>query len=352
LDFSAGDPDFPTPDPICRAVKTAVDDGYTHYSPSSGILELRTAIADKLQSENGIPATPDDITVTPGAKQAIAEAIIALVEPGDEVVVPTPAWTSYEPLVRLAGGTVRPVPLAPDDGFSLPKAELAAAVDDDTKLVLLNTPSNPTGTVFSRDGIECLRDLAVDHDVWVISDEIYEKLVYSGTHYSIGAMDGMERRTVTVNGFSKSHAMTGWRLGYYMAPQALRQQTAKVHAHTVTSATSFVQRAGIRALEADDSLIQPMIDTFSRRRELVIDEFHSHGIDLPSPDGAFYAFVPLPSDLSSTETCETLLDQHHVATVPGDAFGADKYLRMAYTTDCETIREGVARIAAFLSEAR
>jgi aspartate aminotransferase len=347
VDLSVGEPDFTTPEHIRTEAKASLDRGETGYTPSAGIPDLREAIAHKLREENGLRVERDEVIVTPGAKQALYEVILSLVREGDEVVLLDPAWVSYEAMVKMAGGELNRVTLDPDAGFTLGDTDLAEAVSDDTRLVIVNTPSNPTGGVFSRDELERIRDLAVDHDFWVISDEIYEKIRYGAEHHSLGAMDGMSGRTVTVNGFSKSYAMTGWRLGYFVAPEEVRDQASKVHSHSVSCATSFAQRGGVAAIDGPQEPVEEMVEAFESRRDTLVDALADAGVEIPKPEGAFYAFVPVGAE-DDAALCEEILQEEYVATTPGSAFGVPGYMRVSYATSEERIKEGVERVSSYL----
>lgn len=348
IDFGSADPDFTTPEVVRNAAKEAIDAGKTHYTHTTGIRELREAIVSKLESENGIPATPDEILVTPGSKQAVFESLLALVDRGDEVAIFDPAWTSYEPIVGLAGGSLERISMDPEDGFSLEEVEFESSITDDTEVIVINTPHNPTGSVFPMTVLERIRDLAIDHDCWVLSDEIYEKVVYDGAHHSIGSLDGMQERTVTVNGFSKSWAMGGWRLGYMHGPPSLIDQANKIHSYSVSCAPSFVQHAGVKALEVGDEALEPIYRTLQKRRDHLVETLGSNGIDIPKPQGTFLAFVPTDGD--DLTVCNELLENEHVVTTPGSAFNWPGYLRVSYAVDIAQIDEGIDRIAPYLSD--
>jgi aspartate aminotransferase len=346
VDLSVGEPDFPTPENVVRAGKEAMDAGHTGYTPSSGIPELREAIATKLQG-NGISCGPENVVVTPGGKQGLFEVIQTVVDDGDEVVLLDPAWVSYEAMVKLAGGSLSRVDLSPYD-FQLEPAldDLAEAVSDDTELLVVNSPSNPTGSVFSDAALEGVRDLAVEHDVAVISDEIYERIAYDVEPTSLASLDGMADRTITLNGFSKAFSMTGWRLGYYCAPEELVSQAGKVHSHSVSCAVNFVQHAGVEALsERTDDTVAEMRDSFRERRDMLLDLFDEHDVEVPYPDGAFYMMPEFAPDGDDQQWCEDALEQAQVATVPGSAFGAPGYARISYAASEERLREAVDRLA-------
>ncbi len=358
VDLSVGEPDFPTPENIVEAGKDAMDAGHTGYTTSAGILELREAIADKLAAD-GLEHDSDEIIVTPGAKQALYEVVQSLVEDGDEVVLLDPAWVSYEAMVKMAGGDLTRVDLSETD-FQLEPAldDLAAAVSDETELLVVNSPSNPTGAVYSDAALEGVRDLAVEHDITVISDEIYKEITYGVEPTSLGTLEGMADRTVTVNGFSKAYSMTGWRLGYFAGPEDLIDQAGKLHSHSVSSAVNFVQHAGLEALETEQAVTE-MVAAFEERRDLVVDLLAEHDVDVAVPEGAFYMMVPVDdnearsaSDASGDEPraddqawCEGAIEDAHVATVPGSAFGTPGYARISYAASEERLEEGIERLA-------
>ena len=343
VDLSVGEPDFDTPENVTAAGKDAMDAGHTGYTPSNGIPELRDAIAEKLQGD-GLDYEASNVIVTPGAKQALFETFQTLVDDGDEVVLLDPAWVSYEAQAKIAGGELNRVDLSPYD-FQLEPAldDLAEAVSDDTELLVVNSPSNPTGSVYSEAAMEGVRDLAVEHDVTVISDEIYQHINYGPEHVSLAGLDGMFERTVTINGFSKAYAMTGWRLGYLAGPEELVSQAGKVHSHSVSSATNFVQHAGVEAIRNTDDAVEEMVDAFEERREFLLDLFDDYGKDLPEPEGAFYAMLPVDED--DQTWCQDALKDAHVATVPGSAFGTPGYARISYAASKERLQEAVDRLA-------
>lgn len=344
VDLSVGEPDFPTPEPVVEAGKAALDAGHTGYAPSNGIPALREAIAEKLHGD-GLDHEADEVVVTPGAKMALYETFQALVGPGDEVVLLDPSWVSYGPIVELAGAATMRVDTS-DNGFRLEPAirDLQKVVSDATEAIVVNSPNNPTGAVYSETALRAVRDLAVAHDVTVISDEIYGRITYGVETRSLGTFDGMAHRTVTINGFSKAYSMTGWRLGYLAADRALVDQVAKIQSHSVSCATNFVQHAGLAALEAGNDATDAMVDTFERRRNMLVDLLAEKGVNVPTPDGAFYLMLPVPAD---DETwAMNALEEAHVATVPGSAFGTPGFVRMSYANSDDRIREGVERLAA------
>jgi len=343
VDLSVGEPDFPTPENVVEAGKEAMDAGHTGYTTPAGHLELREAISEKLAAD-GLDHGPDEIIVTPGAKQSLYEIIHALIQAGDEVVLLDPAWVSYEAMVKIAGGSLERVDLSAHE-FALEPAldALAETVSDATELLIVNSPSNPTGAVYTDAALEGVRDLAVEHDITVISDEIYKEVAYGVEPTSLGTLDGMADRTITVNGFSKAYSMTGWRLGYFAGPEELIDQAGKLHSHSVSSATNFVQLAGIEALENTEDAVEEMVEAFEGRRDLVVDLLAEEGVDVAVPDGAFYMMLPVAED--DQAWCEQAIQDAHVATVPGSAFGTPGYARISYAASEDRLREGIERLA-------
>ncbi|WP_435097656.1 pyridoxal phosphate-dependent aminotransferase [Halarchaeum sp. P4] len=344
VDLSVGEPDFETPENIVQAAEESVERGDTGYAPSNGVPELREAIAEKLQ-DDGLDYNAGNVIVTPGAKQALFETFQTVVDEGDEVVLLDPAWVSYEAMAKMAGGDLTRVDLSEHD-FQLEPAldDLAAAVSDETKLLVVNSPSNPTGAVYSRAAMEGVRDLAVEHDITVISDEIYQHINYGPEHVSLAGLDGMYERTVTINGFSKAYSMTGWRLGYLAAPADVISEAGKIQSHSVSSATHFVQYAGVEALKNTDTAVEEMVEAFAERREFLLDLLADHGVEPTTPDGAFYMMLPVDED--DEAWCTNALEDAHVATVPGSAFGAPGYARISYANSKERLEEAVERLAA------
>ena len=342
ISFSLGEPDFETPENIKDAAKIALDRGETHYTQGSGIIDLREAIAQKLSTDNKLDVTSDDVLVTTGAKQAIFEAICTLVDEGDEVLLFDPAWVSYRAIVMFAGGKPIMVPVSEQNGF-LP-AEVESHVTKNTKLIVLNSPCNPTGAVYDKNVVKSIAQLAEDYDIFVISDEVYEKIIYDAQHHCIGTL--IPELTITVNGFSKAYAMTGWRLGYATAPRSILQGMLKIQQHSVSNATSFAQRAGIEALSGDQSAVHAMVAEFQKRRDLMVDGLTRIGVKCALPKGAFYAFANVASFGTSTQVAERLLQDALVAVTPGSAFGpnGEGYIRLSYATGRENIVRGIQRI--------
>ncbi|WP_324662741.1 pyridoxal phosphate-dependent aminotransferase [Haloarcula sediminis] len=363
VDLSVGEPDFDTPENIKDAAKDALDAGHTGYTSSNGIPELKEAIAEKLHDDGLTQYEADNVIVTPGGKQALYEIFQTVIDDGDEVALLDPAWVSYEAMVKLAGGSLTRVDTAAHD-FQLEGAldDLTEAVSDDTELLVVNSPGNPHGAVYSRDALEGVRDLAVEHDITVISDEIYKEITYDGAEaISLGTLEGMEDRTVTLNGFSKAYSMTGWRLGYFAGPEELVSQAGKVHSHSVSCAVNFVQHAGVEAITNTDEAVEEMRQAFAERREFLMGLFEDHGVHVPEPQGAFYMMPEIApegdsesrSDSDSlpvepgddTEWCNEAISEAQVATVPGSAFGTPGYARISYANSKERLEEAVDRLA-------
>jgi len=345
VDLSVGEPDFDTPQNIKDAAEEALEAGETGYTPSNGIPTLREAIAEKLHGDGLDQYGPENVLVTPGAKQALYEVFQALVDDGDEVVLLDPAWVSYEAMVKLAGGSIARLDTAQYD-FRLEDAlgDLKGLVTDETELLVLNSPGNPHGAVYGETALEGVRDLAVQNDVTVISDEIYQEITYGdAAPTSIGTLQGMRDRTVTVNGFSKAYAMTGWRLGYFAAPKALLEQAGKLHSHSVSCAVNFVQHAGVEALENTDEAVEEMVAAFEKRRDYLVDLFERRGVDVVEPEGAFYLMLPLPTE-DDHAWCEAAIEDAHVAMVPGSPFGTPGYARISYANSLERLEEAVERL--------
>jgi aspartate aminotransferase len=350
IDLTMGEPDFDTPQFIVRAAQAALEAGFTHYVPSRGLVELRQAIARKLERRNGLFYDPDqEIVVTLGAKQALFSAILATIEEGDEVLILDPSWVSYDPCVRLAGGVPVHVALSGGDNFLITADLLKPHLSPRTRMVMVNSPGNPTGRVLTEDELQAVASLAEEADLLVLSDEIYEKLVYDGRqHVSVAGLPGMRNRTIVVNGFSKAYAMTGWRLGYLAAPVGIVDTVIKVHQHTVTCATSFGQKAAVVALDGPQDELRAMVTEFRARRDLLCEGLDSiRDISCELVEGAFYAFPEISAlGLPSSELAERLLLEGGVATVPGIAFGAgcDGHLRLCFAASRHELEDALERI--------
>lgn len=343
ISFSVGEPDFATPQHIMDAAKKALDEGKTHYTPSAGIPELREAITNKFK-ENGVSASADEVIVTPGAKQAIFEAALSILNEGDEAVLFDPAWVSYESCVRLADA--KPVWVRTDEKKGFVPDNFLEFITRKTKLIVVNTPGNPTGAVFDENTLKMIADIAKDHNLFVLSDEVYEKIIYEGAHLSIASFNGMHDRTITVNGFSKAYAMTGWRLGYATAPPEILDAMLKIQQHSTSCATSFAQYGAVAALTGTQECVAEMVSEFRARRDLLVDGLKSMGLECPRPKGAFYVFVNVGQYGSGIDVAERLLNKAYVAVTPGDAFGPSgaNYVRISYATSQARISEGLERI--------
>jgi len=342
ITLSLGEPDYTTPKHICKSAMRSLRRGDTHYTPSAGIPELIDAVAKKFHIDNGIDATSDQILVTAGAKQAVFVAIQAVLDEGDETILLDPAWVSYDACIKYAGA--RTVWAQTDRDFMPP--DLGEHITDKTKLIIINSPGNPTGAVFNRKYLEEIADLAIDNDIMVLSDEIYEKIIYGKTHFSIGSFDGMHDRVITINGFSKAYAMTGWRLGYMAAPADITEAALKLQSHSVSHATSFVQHAGITALCSDQSSVDEMMTEFRARRDILVDGLTSIGFNCGKPDGAFYVFLNVSEYGGGDAVAERLLKEAYIAVTPGSAFGPGSadYIRISYAASRERIYDALDRI--------
>ena len=347
ISLSIGEPDFDTPQHIRDACCESIRRGDTHYAPSRGIPELLQAIAGKIQAENRFPCSPEQVIATAGAKHAIAMAMEACLNPNDEVILLDPAWVSYEPCVQLAGGRVvhhrlNPKTFQPDDS-------LLDRVTGRTKMIVVNSPSNPTGSVFDKAALKLIADLCTDYELLAMSDEIYEKLIYGKEHISLASIGDMAGSTITINGFSKAYAMTGWRLGYAVAPVEVIRQMTKVQQHGVTHPATFVMWAGVTALTGDQAPVQAMKQEFENRRNYLMDEFAQMKVQMAPADGAFYAFINARGD--DVEVSEHWLNKAHVAVTPGTAFYAPGWIRISYATAMPRLKEAMARIKKVWNEA-
>lgn len=349
--FAVGEPDFDTPSHIVKAAQDALSAGKTRYGPAQGELKLRQLIASKIAQENGVPMTPDQVTVTNGGKHSLFNAILALIQPGDEVIIPAPYWVSYPDMVALAGGTSVVVETSLEQGFRMSPQQFAAAVTPQTRMLILNSPSNPTGAMYSREELEAIASIAVERGVVVLSDEIYESLSYGKSHVSIASLNETIRaQTLISNGFAKGFAMTGWRVGYLAGPKAVIAAVNRIQGHSTSNVCTFAQYGAMAALEADKKCVQTMLAAFTERRVFLCGELAKiPGIRFFEPDGAFYVFIDISAfGLSSIDFAERFLDEEKVAATPGVAFGADRYIRFSFATDINTLRKGVERLARFV----
>ncbi|MCP3965254.1 MAG: pyridoxal phosphate-dependent aminotransferase [Lentisphaerae bacterium] len=350
--MSAGEPDFDTPEVIKQAAIQALQEGKTGYTPASGIPELKKAIAEKFQKDNGIKTTPAQIIIAPGAKYSVFTAVAALCGPGDEVIIPAPFWLSYTEMVKAAGATPVIVQTTAENNYEILPEELEAAVNENTRLMILTTPSNPTGAVYRKATLEKIAEIAVKNNFMVLADEIYEKLVYDADkpHISIASLnDEINALTITVNGFSKAYAMTGWRLGYLSAPLWLAKKINAFQSHSTSNPTTFAQYGGLKALEAADEAVEEMRQAFSVRRDLIHGLINDiDGISCIRPQGAFYILCDISSfGLSAADFCKRLLEEKKVAAIPCEAFSAPGNIRLSYACSEANIREAINRIKDF-----
>ena len=360
INMSVGEPDFMTPDYVKEAGKRAIDDNFSKYSPVPGYLSLRKAIANKLKRENNLNYSASEVIVGTGGKQGVCNTILALVNPGDEVIIPAPYWVSYPQMVKLAGGEPVIVPAGIEQDFKVTADQLKAAITSKTKLIILCSPSNPTGSVYTKEELEALAKIVLEHnDLFVLSDEIYEHINYIGCHASIAACEGMKERTIICNGVSKAYAMTGWRLGWVAAPEWIIKGLNKLQGQYTSGTSSVSQMAALAAYEGDQGCVEDFRKAFQRRRDLIVSLAKEvPGLEVNVPEGAFYLFPKCSSYFgktdgkhvinNSTDFALYLLEEGHVATVAGDAFGSPDYFRMSYATSDDNIIEALSRIKEVL----
>ena len=361
VNMTLGEPDFNTPEHVKAAACTALEENYTHYTPVGGSLSLREAISDKLQKENGLAYAPADILVSNGAKQSLCNVVMALIDEGDEVIIPAPYWVSYPQMVLLAGGTPVYVETGIEQGFKMTPEQLEKAITPRTRMLILCSPSNPTGAVYSKEELKALADVILRHeDVLVVSDEIYEHLNYVGAHASIASVEGMRERTVIINGVSKAYAMTGWRIGFLAAPKWIVSACSMLQGQYTSGPCSVSQKAAEEAWRGSQACVEEMRQAFERRRNLLVGLLREiPGLEVNVPDGAFYLFPKCSSFFgksdgtkvikTSTDLAMYLLEKGHVAVVGGDAFGAPEYFRLSYATSEEKIEEAAKRMAGALA---
>lgn len=361
LNFSVGEPDFDTPEHIKEAARQALAAGHTKYTPAAGTLELREAICEKLQADNGLEYEPADIVVSNGGKQSLYNVFQVILDPGDEVIVQAPYWVSYPEIVKLAGGVPVIVRSTAASGFRLTAAEIEAHLTPRTRAINLNSPSNPTGAVYSRAELEAIAELAVRHGLYIVTDEIYEKLMYGDAeHVSIASLGPeVKRLTITVNGFSKAYAMTGWRMGYCASERPLAKAMADLQGQSTSGPSSITQKAAVAALRGPQEPVEQMRQEFERRRDYIVERLNRlPGVDCLLPAGAFYVFPSVTGLLgrelagrrveTDADLCELLLEETGVSLVPGSAFGAPGHVRISYATSMENIVTGLDRIEALL----
>lgn len=363
ISFSAGEPDFNTPKNIINAAIKAMEDGNTKYTSVNGILQLREAICKKFKDDNGLEYNPSQIVVSTGAKQSLANTFLAILNPGDEVIVSTPYWVSYPELIKLADG--KPVFVEGDEksNYKFTKENLEKAVTVKTKAIVLNTPNNPTGTIYNKEELEVIADFAKKYNIIIISDEMYEKLIYDNeNHISIASLskDAYER-TIVINGLSKSYAMTGWRIGYCAASEKIAKLMMSIQSHVTSNVCSITQYAALEALNGPQDEITKMINEFEKRRNYMINRIESiDNLSIVKPKGAFYIMINIENCLGkeingkilndSMEFCASLLENEKLAVIPGKAFGLNNYIRVSYATSMEAIKEGLNRIESFIKK--
>jgi len=364
INLSIGEPDFDTPDHVKEAAKEAIDQNYSHYTPVAGYLELRQAIANKLKRDNGLNYTAEQIVVSTGAKQSLANAILCLINPGDEVLIPAPYWVSYKEIIKLAGGKGVFIESGIQSDFKVTPGQIEAAITQATKVFLFSSPCNPTGTVYSKDELKAFAEVFARHpQVFIISDEIYENINFTGIHHSIASFENVHDRVILINGLSKGFAMTGWRLGYMAANKEIAMACDKLQGQITSGASSITQRAAIAAMDTDPTVsnhVKLMVEAFKYRRDLAITLLREvPGIKLNVPDGAIYLFPEVTSYygksigdriiLSGSDLCDYILDTAYVAIVPGAAFGSPGCVRISYANSEDILREAIKRISKALA---
>lgn len=362
ISLSLGEPDFDTPAHIKEAAKQALDDGFTKYTPVPGIMELRKAIQTKFKRDNDLDYDVSQLVVSNGAKQSIANVCLSILDPGDEVIILAPYWVTYSEIVKLAEGVPVLVKAGIEQDYKVTKEQVQAAVTDRTKAILFSSPCNPTGSVYSREELQDIADVVAAHeDIYIIADEIYEYINFTGQHVSIGSFENVKDRTITVNGFSKGFAMTGWRLGYIGAPKAIAAACSKIQGQFTSGANAFSQKAAAHALLSDMGPTKQMRETFLKRRNLVIDGLSQiPGFKVNRPEGAFYLFPDISSYFGKSDGtttiknaddfCDYILSSVHVAIVTGSAFGADNCFRLSYAASEEQLKEAIGRIKAAVAK--
>ena len=361
FDFSLGEPDFNTPEHICQAALKAMHDGHTHYTPAAGIAELRGAIALVYKKTYGLDVSPEQVIVSNGAKHSLHNALVATVGPGDEVIIPTPYWVSYSDLVQMTGASYKLIPTTQATGFKMNPGQLREALSPKSRLVMLNSPSNPTGTVYTRTELKMLADVILESNLAVISDEIYEKLVYGEARATCFATlrPGLAERTITISGVSKSYAMTGWRMGWTIGPAHVIKAMGNVQSQQTSCPSSITQYAALAAIEGDQDCVEKMRREFEARRDLVCRRLAAvPGVRCPTPGGAFYAFFNVSAHFGRTlggkkvadsaGFCQAALESAHVNLVPGAAFGAEGYVRLSFAASREQLNGGLDRLEQLL----
>jgi aspartate aminotransferase len=352
ISFNMGEPDFNTPANITEACVKGLGENFTHYTPSAGIPELRKAVADRLRKNNHIPCKDKNVLITP-TKQAIFMTMLAMVEGGDEVIVPDPEWGTFDACARLAGATVKYATLDPAEQYRMTPEKVMDQVTSKTKLIVINSPSNPCGAVLEESDVKGISEIAKDHDICVLTDEIYERLIFEGRNHSIASMPGMFDRTITIGGMSKTYAMTGWRLGWAVAPEPIFKELNKLQTQSITCVTSFVQYAGVEALNGPQDAVDGMYQEFKARRDLIYDLLSEiPSLHCEKPKGAFYLFPSFDQKMSSEDMATYLLEKAHVAVTPGIAFGpaGEGKIRISYAASRDEIAEGMGRMKKALAK--
>lgn len=347
INLSVGEPDFDTPDIIKRAGIEAIKEGFTKYTEAKGIKELRVAISEKLERENNLKYDPDNIVVSNGAKHSLFNTFLAILNPGDEVIIPAPYWVSYPPMVEIAGG--KPVICRWNEKFKIDTDELKKLINKRTKALILNTPSNPTGIVYTKKELEEIAEIIVKNKILCISDEVYEKILYETEHISIASLsEEVKKLTVVVNGVSKTFAMTGWRIGYIAAEKEIADAVGKIQSQTTSAPSSISQKASLSALKAGKDVYSEMVEEFRKRRDFLIKNISSE-VKFPVPQGAFYLFFSF-KNMDGFTFAQRLLEEKFVAVVPGVSFGAENYVRISFATSLENLKKAIERINEFIEE--
>ncbi|MBP3359863.1 MAG: pyridoxal phosphate-dependent aminotransferase [Clostridia bacterium] len=359
--FGAGEPDFNTPEHICAAAVKAISDGKTRYTPAAGTVELRKAVCEKLKRENGLDYEPSEIVVSNGAKHSLVNAFMVICNPGDEVIIPAPYWVSYPEMVKLADGVPVSLPTKEENHFKATAAEYEAAITEKTRAIILNSPSNPTGMVYTEEELRAIADVAVRHNIYVVSDEIYEHLIYEGKHTSIASLnEKIKDLTIIVNGVSKTYAMTGWRIGYTASNKAVAKSMSSIQSHATSNPNSIAQEAALAALNGGLECVEAMKCEFIKRRDYMVERINKiDGVSCLCPHGAFYIMMNISGLIGKTlygkpinsadDFADVFLDKAKVAVVPGTGFEAPEYVRWSYATSMENCREGLDRLEKFIA---
>ncbi len=352
--FEIGEPDFNTPENIKQAGIKAIQDNFTHYSPAQGVLELREAVAEYISKTRNIPVDPAEVVITPGGKDVILFTATALLDEGDEAIYPNPGYPIYESAIKIAGATPVPMPLLEENGFAFDREQFKKLITPKTKLIIINSPGNPKGGILSKEDLQFIADIAIKNDIMVLSDEIYSRIIYEGEFQSISSLPGMKERTIILDGFSKTYAMTGWRLGYAVTTKEIAEQFTKLATNSFSCVTTFVQMAGIEALKGPQDDVEMMRKKYEERRNLIINGLNKiPGFSVKMPKGAFYAFANITgTGMTSKEISDYLLNEAGVATLPGTSFGkyGEGFIRFSYATSLDNIKEGLKRVEEAVSK--